>query len=59
MKGKRLWLNFDAINYKANIWLNGKQIGSADQVAGMYRMFEFDITRRRARPARRTRWRWK
>jgi len=43
-KGKRLWLNFDAINYRANIWLNGKQIGSADKVFGMYRMFEFDIT---------------
>ena len=43
-KGKRLWLNFDAINYRANIWFNGKQIGSADKVIGMYRMFEFDIT---------------
>jgi exo-1,4-beta-D-glucosaminidase len=43
-KGRRLWLNFDAINYRANIWLNGKQIGSADKVVGMYRMFEFDIT---------------
>src|ERR1019366_5482624 len=43
-KGKRLWLNFDAINYKANIWLNGHQIGKAEDVIGMYRMFEFDIT---------------
>ena len=44
MKGERLWLNFDAINYKANIWLNGHQIASADKVIGMYRMWEFDIT---------------
>jgi exo-1,4-beta-D-glucosaminidase len=43
-KGKRLWLNFDAINYKADIWLNGRQIGKSDDVIGMYRMFEFDIT---------------
>ena len=44
VKGERLWLNFDAINYKANIWLNGHQIASADKVIGMYRMWEFDIT---------------
>jgi exo-1,4-beta-D-glucosaminidase len=43
-KGKRLWLNFDAINYKADIWLNGHRIGKTDDVIGMYRMFEFDIT---------------
>ena len=43
-KGKRLWLNFDAINYRANIWLNGHEIANADQAVGMYRMFEFDIT---------------
>ena len=44
LKAKRLWLNFDAINYRANIWLNGRRIATAEQVAGMYRMFEFDIT---------------
>ncbi|MBZ5582024.1 MAG: glycosyl hydrolase family 2 [Acidobacteriia bacterium] len=44
VKGKRLWLNFDSINYRANVWLNGRQIATADQAVGMYRMFEFDIT---------------
>src|ERR1039458_5833030 len=43
-KGKRLWLNFDGINYKADIWLNGRRIAQADDAIGMYRMFEFDIT---------------
>ena len=43
-RGKTLWLNFDSINYRANIWLNGKQIATAEQALGMYRMFEFDIT---------------
>jgi len=43
-RGKRLWLNFDAINQRANIWLNGHQIAGSDKVAGMYRMFEFDVT---------------
>jgi len=44
VKGKRLWLNFDSINYRANIWLNGHQVASSDKVAGMYRTFEFDVT---------------
>lgn len=42
--GKRLWLNFDSINYRANIWLNGKLIADSAEVAGMYRGFEFDVT---------------
>ena len=42
--GKRLWLNFDSINYRANIWLNGRLIADSTEVAGMYRGFEFDVT---------------
>jgi len=42
--GGRIWLNFDSINYRANIWLNGKLIADSTQVAGMYRSFEFDVT---------------
>jgi len=26
--GRRVWLHFDAINYRADVWLNGRQIGS-------------------------------
>ena len=44
-RGKNLWLNFDAINYRANIWLNGQKIADAEHAAGMYRMFEFDVTK--------------
>src|SRR5579883_3406825 len=43
-RGKTLWLHFDGINYRANIWLNGREIASADQVMGMRRQFEFNIT---------------
>ena len=43
-QGKTLWLNFDSINYRANLWLNGQQIATAEQALGMYRMFEFDVT---------------
>jgi exo-1,4-beta-D-glucosaminidase len=43
-QGKTVWLDFDSINYRANVWLNGRQIATAEQALGMYRMFEFDIT---------------
>jgi len=42
--GLRIWLNFDSINCRANIWLNGRQIATTSQVQGMYRSFEFDVT---------------
>src|SRR5579875_2319991 len=28
-RGKTLWLHFDGINYRANIWLNGREIACA------------------------------
>ena len=43
-RGKSLWLAFDGINYRANVWLNGVQVASADRLAGMWRLFEFDVT---------------
>ena len=43
-KGKTLWLNFQGINYRANIWLNGKQIAKSDDVAGAWRTYEFNVT---------------
>ena len=42
--GKAIWLNFRGINYRANIWLNGKQIAKADEVAGAWRTNEFNVT---------------
>ena len=43
-KGKTVWLNFRGINYRANIWLNGKQIAKSDDVAGAWRTYEFNVT---------------
>jgi exo-1,4-beta-D-glucosaminidase len=37
-------LQFDGINYRANIWLNGHPIADRDHVAGAYRAYEFDVT---------------
>lgn len=43
-QGKQIWLDFEGINYRANIWLNGRQIADSKKVAGAYRVFEFNIT---------------
>lgn len=37
-------LEFDGINYAANIWLNGRRIANAKQVRGAFRRFRFDIS---------------
>ncbi|HTM41336.1 MAG TPA: glycoside hydrolase family 2 protein [Terriglobales bacterium] len=43
-QGKQVWLNFEGINYRANVWLNGKQIASEKNMAGMWRTWEFNVT---------------
>ncbi len=40
----QVWLHFLGINYRANIWLNGKLIASDKEVAGAYRTYEFNVT---------------
>ncbi|HET8924716.1 MAG TPA: hypothetical protein VFN26_17165 [Candidatus Acidoferrum sp.] len=44
LTGDHFWLHFPGINYRANVWLNGKKIADARDVAGTYRVFEFDVT---------------
>src|SRR5688572_20775147 len=43
--GRPQWLHFDGINYRANVWMNGQRIATASQVAGVFRRYEFDVTR--------------
>ena len=43
-QGKTLWLHLGGVNFRANIWLNGRQIAGSDQVAGAYRVYEFNVT---------------
>jgi exo-1,4-beta-D-glucosaminidase len=43
-KGKTIWLDFAGINYRANIFLNGKQIGDYDHIAGAWRTYELNVT---------------
>ncbi len=44
-RGRALWLRFAGINYRANIWINGKQLAASSDVAGAYRTYEFDVTK--------------
>jgi exo-1,4-beta-D-glucosaminidase len=43
--GQTVWLHLDGVNYRADVWVNGVQVGDARQVAGMFRRFRFDVTR--------------
>ncbi len=40
--GRHIWLKFNGINYRCNIWLNGHEVGT---MAGMFNDQSFDITK--------------
>jgi len=42
--GKHVALRVHGINYRANAFVNGHKIAGADELAGMWRAFEFDVT---------------
>jgi exo-1,4-beta-D-glucosaminidase len=42
--GRHVSLNFSGINYRANIWINGRKLAGAEDVAGMFRTYEFEVT---------------
>jgi exo-1,4-beta-D-glucosaminidase len=41
---KRISLRFNGINYRADLWVNGKKVAGSDTFAGAFRMFTFDIS---------------
>ncbi len=41
---QQVWLNFDGINYRANIWVNGRQIADTNGIVGAYRTYQFNIS---------------
>ena len=43
-RGKTLWLNFDGINFRANVWMNGRQVASSADMKGAWRLFNLDVT---------------
>ncbi|OYN78380.1 glycoside hydrolase family 2 protein [Mycolicibacterium sphagni] len=38
-------LDFPGINYRAEIWLNGRRVADSSQIVGMYNDHELDVTR--------------
>src|SRR6266403_31662 len=40
---KNIAVHVPGINYRANVWFNGQRIADAPEVAGTYRIFEFDL----------------
>ena len=43
-RGRRVWLHFDGVNYRANVWLNGRSIATTKEMAGAWRIFELDVS---------------
>jgi len=41
VSGKKIWLQVDGVNYRAEIWLNGQMVGN---IAGMFYQDVIDIT---------------
>jgi len=44
VKAWRPWLNFQAVNYRADVWLNGRQVADHREMAGALRRFRFDAS---------------
>ncbi len=42
--GKTVWLHFKGINYRANLWLNGRRLASSREMAGAWRLFEYNVS---------------
>jgi exo-1,4-beta-D-glucosaminidase len=42
-RGQHVWLNFAGINFRANVWLNGRLLAGADQIAGTFRSHELNL----------------
>jgi exo-1,4-beta-D-glucosaminidase len=41
---QKVSLHLDGLNYRADIWLNGRKVASSRDVVGTFRVFEFDVT---------------
>jgi len=44
-QGRHFQLIFKGINYRAAVWVNGKQIADSTQMAGMFAEYSFDISK--------------
>ncbi|MGQ9472180.1 MAG: glycoside hydrolase family 2 protein [Candidatus Aminicenantales bacterium] len=44
LRGKHLWLHLDGINYRAEIWVNGRLLAGPKEIAGMFGSWRLEIT---------------
>ena len=42
--GKQIWIEFHGINYRAEIWINGKKIAGPEEVVGSFRRYDYNVT---------------
>ncbi len=42
---RHVWLHFDSINYRAEVWLNGNKVADREQMVSMNQRFVFDVSR--------------
>ena len=43
--GRHFQLIFKGINYRAGVWVNGKQIADSTQMAGMFAEYSLDVSK--------------
>ena len=43
-KSRQVWMEFRGINYRAEIWINGKKVAGPDEVVGAFRRYDFNVT---------------
>jgi hypothetical protein len=43
--GRVVWLGFDCLNYRAEVWLNGARVAGPEATVGMFQRFRFDVAR--------------
>ena len=43
-KGRQIWMEFRGINYRAEIWINGKKVAGPDEIVGAFRRYDFNVT---------------
>ncbi|HVW16235.1 MAG TPA: beta galactosidase jelly roll domain-containing protein [Mucilaginibacter sp.] len=44
-KGRKFQLLFKGINYRAAVWVNGKQVADSTQMAGMFAEYSLDVSK--------------
>src|SRR5437016_10304679 len=44
-KDQQIWMQFRGINYRAEIWINGKKVAGPDEVVGAFRRYDFNVTK--------------